>query len=286
MSIDLSATGWDGSEWDLVNGPLRATKQTMSMLLAFESESFVSQSAYVHGQRFQSWTAKAREFDLQVATAVPYGELAWLALDAAWKRIMRPDKTVLFSVSDMAGTVRTLTARMVSEDTPLDVDPSGRRRTVLTYGLVADDPWWYGDPIVETFEATAEPVSFYGPTGLGPPFHLGSSSTPGRASVSNRGDVDEWPVWTFYGPTPRFSARVGGQLIAGEFAIPDSDYVTVDTRPFRKSALLSDGTNVTRALASRQFARVPAGENVPVEVLTYGPSMSTLTLTPKFFRGY
>jgi hypothetical protein len=74
--------------------------------------------------------------------------------------------------------------------------------------------------------------------------------------------------------------------VAGEFDIADGDTVTVDTRPFRKSALLSDGTNVTRALASRQFAPVPAGENVPVEVLTYGPSKSTLTLKPKFFRGY
>jgi hypothetical protein len=283
---EFSATGWDGSQWDLSHGPFRLTEQSMSVLLAPETTAFVKQSAYVDGQRLVSWKTKPREFDLQIATAVRVGELAWLALDRAWKRIMRPDKTVDFHVTDGLGGVRTLTMRMVAELPVLSVDASELRTTWLTYSMIADDPWWYGDPVVTTFDATADPVSFYGPTGYGPPFYLASASTPGLAEVSNRGDVDEWPVWTFYGPTPRFSARVAGRLVAGEFDIADGDTVTVDTRPFRKSALLSDGTNVTRALASRQFAPVPAGENVPVEVLTYGPSKSTLTLKPKFFRGY
>jgi hypothetical protein len=273
--IEIWWVGADGTRWDLRRGPVRLTAQSLAFLYMITTEAFTSQSAYVDGQRLESWTAKPTEFDVQVVPVGAASVLEWVGTDQAWKAGMRP-----------SGSTRYLTARPVSELPEEAIDPYINHGTVLTYGMVADDPWWYGADIVETFGATEEPLPFYGPRGYGPPFYLASSATPGAAVITNSGDVEQWPVWTFYGATPRFSARVDGQLIAGEFPIADGDWIRVDTRPYKKSALTSAGTNVTRDLTSRRFAPVPSGEDVPVEVLTYGDSQSTLTLTPKFFRGY
>jgi hypothetical protein len=284
--IEIWWVGADGTRWDLRRGPVRLTAQSLAFLYMITTEAFTSQSAYVDGQRLESWTAKPTEFDVQVVPVGAASVLEWVGTDQAWKAGMRPGRYGRFEISHPSGSTRYLSARPVSELPEEAIDPYLNHGTVLTYGMVADDPWWYGADIVETFGATEEPLPFYGPRGYGPPFYLASSATPGAAVITNSGDVEQWPVWTFYGATPRFSARVDGQLIAGEFPIADGDWIRVDTRPYKKSALTSAGINVTRDLTSRRFAPVPSGADVPVEVLTYGDSQSTLTLTPKFFRGY
>jgi hypothetical protein len=184
-----------------------------------------------------------------------------------------------------AGDVRSLTARMVSEESGVDFDPSGLRRTNLVYKMIADDPWWYGDQQSTVFGAHAAPPSFYGPSGFGPPFYLASGSAAGAAVVANPGDEDAWGRRTSTRPTPRFSAVVAGERIAGDFAIRSGDYITIDTHPTRQAALTADGTNVTRQLSAFGFAPVPAGDEVPVQVLTFGEGMTRLDLTPRFYRG-
>jgi hypothetical protein len=284
--IEFSWRGVDGSIHDLTHGPLRLTAQALEVLMSLTVEGSVDELAYVDGQTLSGTKAAATEFPLQVATAIPQETVqAWTAIDAAWKRSIRAGKYGQLLAAGPGGDVRALTARMKSEKPGLDHDQSELRRTNLIYVMVADDPWWYGETKSTVFGAHQAPPSFYGPRGFGPPFYLAAGSVAGAASVSNPGDEDAWPVWTFYGPTPRFSAVVDGERLAGDFAIRSGDYVTIDTHPTRQAAITADGTDVTDRLSSFGYAPVPPGDRVPVQVLTYGQGMTRLDLTPRYERG-
>jgi hypothetical protein len=287
--IGIEWVGWDGSRWDLREGRegVVLTQQSLAFIEQFETEDFTTTAAYVDGQRHEGWRGLPREFDVQVATIGDLGALGWAATEAAWKRTMRPGRPGTFIVSDPAGGTRTLTARAKSVVPNHANDPSDTTGTVLTYGMIADDPWWYGStPAKFEFLGVQDPTPFFGRTGNGPPLYIETIAALGAATVTNNGDVDTWGIWTFHGPTPTFAARVAGRLIAGDFALQQGEFVTVDTRPFKKSATHSNGTNVTRQLRSRQYARIPAGEQVPVEVVVYGSSHATLEIREQFFGGY
>lgn len=284
--IEFSWVGPDGQIHDLSRGPLRLTAQTLEVIMSLTVDATVDELSYLDGQLVNGTKAVATEFPLQVATAVPKRLIPdWTAVDAAWKKSMRPGEYGQLLVAGPGGDVRVLTARMKSEKPGLEHDQSELRRTNLIYVMVADDPWWHGETKSTVFGAHQAPPSFYGPRGFGPPFYLAAGSVAGAAEVANPGDVDAWGTWTFYGPTPRFSAVVDGQRLAGDFAIRSGDYVTIDTHPTRQAALTADGTDVTDRLSSFGFAPVPAGDRVPVQVLTYGQGMARLDLSPRYYRG-
>jgi hypothetical protein len=288
--IHVDIEGWDGSHWDMTNGPIAVTEQTLEVLYAFATESFVRTAYLLDGQEFVEWRALPREFPLQVATRRRQGLAGWYATDQAWKKLMRPGETNRLLCSAPDGSVRALSFRMTGEDPILTVDPSQRLLTYLDYELVADDPWWYS-----VKPRTSEPLRggyrdapFFGPDEKGPPFYIADDSD--FVTVGNHGEVPAWPVWTFHGPMTGFQVTVRGQRIAGELVLEEGQSLVVDTRPRRKSAVRSSGEVVTRSLTARRYTQIDPGASVPVEVVLtgnqQGAGYATVTVHEQFFRGF
>jgi hypothetical protein len=282
--------GWDGSRWDMTDGLLAVTQQTMDVLYAFAMESFTRTAHLVDGQEFVGWKAKPREFDLEVATRRRLGGAGWYATDKAWKQMMRPGEinTLLCEAPD--GSVRALRFRMEKESPQLDVDPSGRRLTYLGYECVADDPWWYSvDPRTsEPLRGGYRDAPFFGPDDAGPPFYIADDTD--FVTVANHGEVPAWPVWTFVGPMTGFQVGVRGRRIAATRTLAAGQTLVVDTRPRKKSATLATGEVVTRSLTARQYTPIDPGASVPVEVVLLGSQQgagyATVTVHEQFFRGF
>jgi hypothetical protein len=289
-AVRVHAEGWDGSKWDLTNGPIAVTEQTLEVLYAFATESFVRTAYLLDGQEFEGWKALPREFPLQVSTHKRQSPAGWYATDQAWKKMMRPGKTNRLLCEAPDGSIRALSFRMTSESPILTVDPAQRLLTYLDYELVADDPWWYSvnartsDPLRGGYRD----APFFGPEEKGPPFYIADDTD--FVTVGNHGEVPAWPVWTFHGPMTGFQVAVRGQKIAGTRTLAEGETLTVDTRPRRKSAVLSTGEVVTRSLTARRYTQIDPGASIPVEVVLFGSEQgtgyATVTVHEQFFRGF
>jgi hypothetical protein len=288
--IRVHIEGWDGSKWDLNDGDIAVTEQTLEVLYAFATESFTRTAYLLDGQEFVEWKALPREFPLQVSTRKRQELGGWYATDQAWKKMMRPGETNRLLCTAPDGGVRALSFRMTGEDPILTVDPSQRRLTYLDYELVADDPWWYSvnprtsDPLRGGFRD----APFFGPEDAGPPFYIADDTD--FVMVANHGEVPAWPVWTFVGPMTGFQVGVRGRRIAATRTLGVGQKLVVDTRPRRKFAVLADGTVITRSLTARQYTQIDPGASVPVEVVLLGSQQgagyATVTIHEQFFRGF
>jgi hypothetical protein len=156
--------------------------------------------------------------------------------------------------------------------------------------LYADDPYWYDvDPLEEQFtidNATGQFFPIPNPT-TGSFVTLVGSTVFTTVTITLTADVESWPVWTITGPgsdlalrnlttgaTLDFSANGGLDLIAAEV-------LTIDTRPYRKSALLADGTNVMPYLtdAGSDLWALQPGDNVVQVELTGATEDSLVELS-------
>lgn len=77
------------------------------------------------------------------------------------------------------------------------------------------------------------------------PVKLTSDTLLGTQVLTNDGDRDAFPVFTVRGPATRFTLAndTTGQSLTYEAALADGDVLTIDTRPFRKTVRLANGTN-------------------------------------------
>lgn len=147
-------------------------------------------------------------------------------------------------VSDDGSNYRTL--RDVYYETGLQGDesrgvsmPSAWRKFVVS--LQALDPWWYASAegqvmtLGDTSAFSASGIDFDDPD---VPFDGGQSTT-----FQVGGHADAYPVWTLSGP---FDAGcvvlvAGSQQFETADAIPDAQYLTVDTRPASRGPSLNGG---------------------------------------------
>lgn len=288
--IGVKWEGPDGSLWDLRDGS-RGVQLATGSLLGLRNPSaeiFTRQSSFVDGQAVTGWKLKPRDLELPLDVHGDTEE-QWFVRDRALQSAFRIDRPGRLIVTDPLGGTRYITARLDPDDPGLPEDPAASFATSFTISLVADDPWYYGTTLEHTF-ANADPArTFYGPTGYGPPFYLAPTTFTGADVLYNPGDAPAWGKITIPGPIDSFSFRIGGREISGfddGYTVPEGRTLTIDTNPQNSAALLDDGTNITRRLGSTQFAPIPDGSAVPVEVIVFGDTVATLSLTPRYMRGW
>lgn len=290
--IGLKWEGPDGSLWDLRDGSsgVQLAQGSFVGLRNPPAGVFARESSFVDGQQITGWKLKPRPLELPLDVQGA-SEAEWFVRDRSIARAFRVDRPGKLTVVDPLGGRRTITARLDEDggDDGEENDPAMMRGSSLLIPLIADDPWYYGQPIEKVFEYANPEQGFYGPTGYGPPFYLAPATFTGADTIYNPGDAEAWGVLELPGPAEGFFVRIGNRVISGfvdGYTLPAGRTLTIDTDPRRSVARLDTGENVTRKLTSTQFAAVPDGSTVPVEVIVYGPTVMTLTLTPRYLRAW
>lgn len=291
MKIGVHWEGPDGSFWDLRDGSagVQISQGGLLGLRHAPSEAFTTQSSFVDGQRVTGHRLKPRPLELPLDIQGTSPE-EWFVRDRAITRAFRADAPGKLTIVDPLGGIRTITARLDdNDDDGLENDPTAILGTALTIPLIADDPWYYGTALDHLFEYANPELGFYGRRGYGPPFYLAPATFTGADTLYNPGDAPAWGVLTLPGPCDNFEVRIGDRVIAGfvdGYSLPAGRTLTIDTDPRQSVARLDDGTNITRRLTSTQFAPIPPGANVPVNVVVYGDTEMSLALTPRYLRAW
>lgn len=290
--IGVKWEGPDGSIWDLRDGSqgVQISQGGVLGLRHAPSKTFVRTSSFVDGQEVTGWKLEPRPLELPLDVHGS-SEEDWFVRDRAISRAFRVDRPGKLTITDPLGGTRSIVARLDGDDDDaMDRDPASVFGSIIVMPLIADDPWYYGQPIRHPFATAEDPErGFFPPSGFGPPFWLGSAAFTGEDTVDNPGDAPAWGVLTLTGPAEGFSIKIGGRIISGftpGYSLPAGRTITIDTRPRHSAAFLDDGTNVTRYLTSTQFTAVPDGSSVEVEALVYGTGTLELLLTPRYLRAW
>lgn len=300
MSINITWTGWDGSEWDLRTGPVRLTNGGIKGLLSLSFDSFTRDSAARDGQRFQGWRAQPRDVLLPVIQMRQPTEDAWLDVDRSWWRTMQPGQVGTLAVTTGDGDVRKLDLRFVDDgDHPYDQDPTIQRVSVWAIKMIADDPYWYSDNEWGTrFTNAGQGVKFLGggalddPTpGLGTPIVLGATFTTDGAVLTNPGDVNAWPLYRLRGPLTSFSIGVDGGTVSGAVPIAAGQTLEVNTSPTMQTARLYNDatgtyTNVIRQMTAFGFRPIKPGVDIKIAVKLSGSGSLEVTGIPRYFKAW
>lgn len=111
----------------------------------------------------------------------------------------------------------------------------------------AFDPFWYdAQTIVETF-TTGEPATFFPFL----PLRLASSSVFADTTIDNVGDVETYPEWIIQGPGENIVLRnlTTGEVTNISYSLGLGESITIDTKPFHKTVMKNDGSNLFYTLS-------------------------------------
>lgn len=283
VPVRLVWTGWDGSEWDLTQGPVRALLNGIEGLHFPEHDEFSSESQSVHGQRFLGWRAKAREVFMRVAVGGDTSS-SWLDVADRFFRSLHPALEGVLTVTAGTRTRRLRLRRGPGQIHQYERDPYLSAWAEYGITLVADQPFWEGNEITGGPWRSPDPVPFFPETGA-PPFYISRAIAFGSTVISNPGDVDGFPVWTVRDALAGISLGIGDRLIEVPFGTSDGDVLRINTDPRKLSATLN-GDNAARQLGFQRFAPVPPGSRVPVHVAAAGTGSVSVSLVPLFFRAF
>lgn len=291
--MDMLWTGWDGSEWVI-------SDQSQGVVLLSgvrglnmpQTRPFLSVSSAVHGSRQRGWRADEREVFWPLKVFSKGGSAAWLAHERAFWRTMHPDRPGVWRVSQQGGESRTLTARFRDDGgQAFDTIPSLTGWQHYGIYLAAEQPFWAGQPVTGTW-AASPPQDFFDGSNGGPVFVISSGSTFDKATLSNAGDVEAWPVYTVAGPST--AASVGGVTVP--FEVPAGKAVRIDTAPgpTSQTALfgdwdgkeLSNTVDRTKELGTVDFSPIQPGEDRKLTISLTGAGQITVEFTPLYFRAW
>lgn len=150
----------------------------------------------------------------------------------------------------------------------------------VSVGLLALDPWWYGDPVTQVLPVVA-PTAFNAAVLFNAvlPFNGGAS-----APVTNQG-VEAFPVITITGPADEVTIGCAGATWQTAQALSATDVLVVDSRPGSRGPRLN-GTGVDWSLlteASRLWP-LPSGTSSIIvgTVGSTGATTVTMVWDPRF----
>lgn len=290
--IGLTWTGWDGSVWDLRTGPVRLSDEGLDGLLnSLEPDDVVRTGAELDGQSFVGWRAQPRTGLFPVLIGPFRTEGAFLANERAWWRTMRPGKVGKLTLTTYDGRTRRMGLRFQSDG--LSKMPNFgtlRGRTyVAPIKVTADDPWWYGDQVGATYSA-GDGFNFFGQGKKGPPFIIAKGNTVAKATFTNPGDDETWPVYTLWGPATKLLIKLGGGRVEYSVPLAVGERLVIDTSPLRKIAwrYAADGSKarITRDLDAFDFRPLPAGSNVDLELTVTGRGKFQIAADTRYTRAW
>lgn len=290
--------GWDGSTWDFSDpdgSGVRLRAGVVGLKLPGNIQFYSSESASVDGQEDRGWRLPARDVIWPISVFSGPGQ-EWVDHDRAFWRTLQPGRTGTWEVIAPDGQSRTLRLRVnPSSEQAFDYNPS--RLGWAQYGvrLLAVDPYWRGQPIIREWETTSS-ADFFGGATKGPPFYISSGASIATASMTNPGDVPEWPVWTGFGPFSRADFGLEGRITEAHFTVNDGEALVVDTNPRRQTAFLYDApgkvidygsaAEVTSQLGAVDFVPVPPQDDVQLSLSMVGTGSVQCSITPGYFEAY
>jgi phage-related protein len=145
-------------------------------------------------------------------------------------------------------------------------DAKGRYWQTVVLVFRAFDPFWYDtSTVVQTF-TTGEPATLF------PffPIRLTSSTVFADTSIDNQGDVESWPEWIIKGPGEDITLRnfSTGETLRLFTSLQIGEFITIDTKPGKKTIKKNDGTNMYATLsdASSLWALQDGVNNIRIEM--------------------
>ncbi len=249
---------------------------------------YVRSSPALDGQRLGGISTGPRDAFWPVA--IHAGMTDWKANQERFWRSLIPGEYGLWTVTH-DGVSRSLECRYAPDaGKPYTFDPSQRGIEVAGISLIADKPFWRGPLSSKVFQTAADTGTFYAPPGSNFVFTIGSASTVDGATISNPGDTPAWPTLTVYGPAVSFSINVGGSVISATLSLAAGESLVIDTNPTVQVArkwVAGVGTIVPFFnFSSIQFAQIPRGGSVPVDIVLNGAGSVQVAFFPQYRRAF
>lgn len=266
-----------------------------------ERHSTVSPAAA--GSRYEGTSVSDREVFWPVHIYHDNSSVDWMRRDRAFWQGMDPRSTGVWTVTHPDGNHRSLTLRFTSDgDHSRDRDPMKAGWDTYGITLVAEQPYWVGDPVVNSFIGPVDPEPFFGDDG--PLVRIASSYSAANAAMDNPGDVESYPRWYIDGETLAVSVGVDDKVVNVPFAVAAGTCLVIESDPDNIGATLYEITvggmskkpservigvdlinpvDKTAALGEADFAPVPAGEQVPLSLEITG-SGTVEVLLPTLYR--
>lgn len=241
-----------------------------------------------HGQRFRGFRAPAREVFLPVLLWAAKGK-NWQDVADAFLATLNPDPAFpgMLEWVDTAGRRRFLTMQWSDTSGEPDSDPTRKGVGRFGFVFVADQPFWEGPPISESFSNA--PAQDWLPQPNRPDIFISSSTDMTTATATNPGDVDAYPIYRADGPLGDVRVGLNGRLIHLPWVLNEGQYVIFDTRidsPTGFGVWDNTGANRTNGLPAYTPEAIPAGKTVPVSLEASGTGKITVTVVPRYWDAY
>lgn len=230
------------------------------------------------------------------------GSVEWMERDRAFWRGMDPKSLGVWEVELPDGSSRRLNLRFRDDgDHTITYDPI--RYGWQTYGinLVAEQPFWEGDPVVRSWK-NPEYQPFFDPNGP-QIINIASSADVSKAKIDNDGDVESYARWFIDGETTTAAVGVGGLVVDVPFTVPAGKCLLIESDPDRIGATMYTvlpgapekpsqrilGVHMVNPvdrsadLGEADFAPIPAGAQVPLSLSLAGTGVVEAML-PSLYR--
>lgn len=304
--VEMTWTGWNGSSWrvsDFRGGVLLG--RAVRGLGAPKATPHVDSSPAVHGQRYRGHVLEPRRVRWNVSIFTDDSSQAWVDLSTEFWRTMDYDQPGTWTVRHSSIGTRHLRCRFVDdEEHAYNHDPVLFGWAAYGINMVADQPYWEGDPLVASW-GSSTPQDFIPTIGgvrKGPPFNIAEGSRMGNATLTNPGDVDSYVTWKPVGPFDSAIMGLGGRRIIVPFAVEEGKALVIDPRPANQTVYEATVTQVAGGreiitptgvertrdviVADWEGSRVPPGDTpVELDLEMVGAGHISAELTPLFRRG-
>lgn len=299
--------------WDLTgyDSPTRITNTGVRGLQMPPIDRFTSESPAIAGSRWRGSRTTERSVFWPLFIYSDASSAAWLEVDRAFWRTMRPDQTGIWTVTTPDGQSRRLVCRYSElADDSIARDPFAQGWMLYGVTLIAEQPFWLGRLQTRSVRVGTPGPFFGGPagSGFGPPFFISSGSALVDTSIDNPGDMPAPPVFVLDGPWDSGAAvGIGSAVTTYNAAVPVGSSVVIDTRPATQGARLIptpvddpgspgwwatvsalSGTSVFESVGTdvALSIEVPEGLSQRVSVNAAGAGVVHVALEPRFYRAW
>ena len=264
------------------------------------------------GSRFEGVSVLDREAFWPLYIYHDGGSVDWMQRDRAFWSTMDPLVPGVWVITLPDGSERSLPLRFVDDGDPVtNHDPMRRGWNKYGIKLVAEQPYWTGEPVVRSWK-NRDTAPFFEPTG--PQIvNIAAGSDTSTAAIDNPGDVESYATWFVDGPTPSASVGIGDQIVDVPFAVDDGKCLVIDSDPDLIGATLYDispaqlglpadkrkkpadrivgvdlvnPVDMTADLGEADFAPIPAGKSVQLAVVLAGTGAVEIKLPTLYRRAW
>lgn len=286
-------TGWDGSVWNLTTGLEGVALQPGFRGFGMpDVQNYRQEGPTTDGSTFNGFRVQKREVFLPLLTWVGssdfYGSQSWIDKDAAFFDTMRPGRSGTLTVEAPNGSERSLECRFESDNSQaFDTDPSFVGWAPYGVTLIADDPFWYGEPLLETWGSEV-PVEFFGGEPPDTMFTISTGASFTKASMVNEGQHESYIKWTIKGAFETIKVGVGSALIQIPFALGASQTAVIDTSPSDMRVMVNGVDRTSDLTVMPKFTPVPAGGKTNLTISYTGTATGTVSaeLRTRYYRAW